>query len=73
MKEKKKGRRKKGRKVESKVGKKVTNKVWKIEITTEVKGGFQSNHEMVKFNMKSRVKKIKRWIDDLEEIQRECF
>ena len=30
-------------------------------------------HEMVKFNVKSRVKKIKRWIDDLEEIQRECF
>ena len=29
---------KKGRKEESKVGKKVTNKVWKMEITTEVKG-----------------------------------
>ena len=32
-----------------------------------------SNHEMVKFNMKSRIKKIKRWFVDLEEIQRECF
>ena len=32
-----------------------------------------SIHEKVKFNMKSRIKKIKRWFVDLEEIQRECF
>ena len=29
-------------------------------------------HEKVKFNMKSQIKKIKRWFVDLEEIQREC-
>ena len=29
-------------------------------------------HEKVKFNVKSQIKKIKRWIVDLEEIQREC-
>ena len=42
-------------------------KVWRRDL-----GGFQSNHEMVIFNMKSRIKIIKRWLVDLEEIQREC-